>query len=138
MITYLPSITIIEFDKLCCLKAQYLNTEKHVMFYSDYGIFVLRNHIFYRQNIESKNTSKHTISGVEIVVDKSIVSYKKLFSQIPADCVAKIVNRKTYQLSEMTFVVVSHDDMLFDCYIETHLSESNPKFKNIISSFLFD
>jgi hypothetical protein len=138
MIIYIPSISIIEFEKMCCSKAQYLNTEKHVMFYSNYGIFMLKNHIFYRQTIETKTISKFDISNVEIVVDKSIVSYKKLVSQIPADCIAKIVTRKMFQLSEMTLVVVSHCDVLFDCYIETHMNETNPKVKNIINSFLFD
>ena len=138
MIIYVPHVSLIEFEKLCCSKARYLNTEKQLMFYSDYGIFSLRNHIFYRQTIETKPHNKFTISDVEFMADKSIVTYKKLFSQIPADCVAKIVNRKMYQLSEMTLVVVSHGDILFDCYIETHMNETNPKFKNIISSFLFD
>ena len=99
--------------------------------------FMLKNHIFYRQTIETNNTRKFTISGTEFVTDNSIVSYKKLFSQIPADCVAKIVERKIYHLSEFRFVVVTHGDILFDCYIETHMNVSNPQFKNIISSFLF-
>ena len=138
MIIYIPSISIVDFEKLCCSKAQYLNTEKQVMFYSDHGIFILKNHIFYRQTIETKPHNKFTISDVEFMADKSIVTYKKLFSQIPADCVAKIINRKIYHLSEFRFVVVTQGDILFDCYIETVMNESNPQFKNIISSFLFD
>ena len=137
MIIYIPSISIVDFEKLCCSNAQYLNTEKQVMFYSNYGIFMLKNHIFYRETIETKNTRKFTISGTEFVTDNSIVSYKKLFSQIPADCVAKIINRKIYQLSDFRFVVVTHCDILFDCYIETRMNETEPQFKNIISTFLF-
>ena len=137
MIIYIPSIEIKEFENLCCSKANCVNTEELVMFYSEYGIFMLKNHIFYRQTIETNNTRKFTISGTEFVTDNSIVSYKKLFSQIPADCVAKIVERKIYHLSEFRFVVVTHGDILFDCYIETHMNVSNPQFKNIISSFLF-
>ena len=73
MIIYVPHVSLIEFEKLCCSKARYLNTEKQLMFYSDYGIFSLRNNIFYRQTIETKPISTFAISDVEIVVDKSIV-----------------------------------------------------------------
>ena len=88
-------------------------------------------------SLSEKSLAFLSILPNDLLINVSI-SYKKLFSQIPADCVAKIVNRKMYQLSEMTLVVVSHGDILFDCYIETHMNETNPKFNNIISSFLFD
>lgn len=138
MIIYIPSNGIKEFENLCCSKANYVNTEEVVMFYSEYGIFMLKNNIFYKQNIEPVNVIIDTISGTEILIDKTNISYKKLFSQIPADCVAKLINRKIYQISDVRFVVVTHGNILFDCYIEIKNNVLTSHIKSIISSFLFD
>lgn len=138
MIIYVQDISIDDFNKLCSLKATLLNTEHEIMFYSDYGIFILRNNIFYKQVIESKHNELIKKPNINLLIDNSFISYKQVFSQIPADSVVKSVKLKKYQLGEVVFVVVSHDEILFDFYIDTRMNISNPLLEKTISSFLFE
>ena len=126
------------FDKLCSSKATLLNSENEIMFYSDYGIFTLKNNTFYKQVIESKNNDLVKKSNTELLIDNSVISYKQVFSQIPADCVIKTIKRNKYQIDELMFVVVSHDDVLYDFYIDTHMNINNPNLEKGIGTFLFE
>lgn len=138
MIIYLPNIQSETFNKLCTANALYLNTENEFIFYSDYGIFTLKNNTFYKQAFESKNIEIIKKSNIEMMIDNSLISYKPLFSQIPSDCVVKTVKRKKYQINDVVFVVVSHDDNIFDAYIDTRMNISNPLLEKTINSFLIE
>ena len=128
------------FNKLCMSKATLLNTENEIGFYSDYGIFTLKNNTFYKQIMTDSKNNDIVVNklNIDLLIDNSIISYKPVCSQIPSDCVVKTIKRKKYQFDEVMFVVVSHEDVLFDFYIDTRMTISNTLLEKTISSFLFE
>ena len=141
MLIYLPNTLTEDFDKLCTSKTSLISSKTEMMFYSDYGIFTLRCGVFYKFVIETKKMTPATSSNNELLIDDSVISYNRVFSQIPSDYIAKTVNYNRYIIgdsSDIEFVVVRHDGLLFDSYISTSMKNITPIFEKVLSSFLFE
>jgi len=126
-----------KFNELCIKNTEYVNTEQEMIFYSDYGIFLLKNNTFYKQNIESSNVIVLNILGYECLVDKSNGKFNLVYSQIPTDSISRHIKKKKYKIGELFFIIVMNDiDTIIDVYIENTIAINDTILKKLICSFL--
>lgn len=127
------------FHTKCISNLNFVKCCDDITFYSNSGVFSLRNNKIYRHIYCPKHIETLQLDDMVLYKDHSTVSYKEIFSQIPSDY--DIIKYKKYMYSvkeqdNILFVVVFKDCKLFDCYIETSNGLDNMAMKSTVLSFL--
>lgn len=136
---YFPNVPVASFQEICKDSMILDKTVDETQFYSSSGIFTLRNDKIYKYIY--KPTQIETIEKEDMMLykDKSEISYKEIYSQLPCDYNIIQINKKIYRMKQYcpaVFVIVYKDNILYDCYMETSENIDNSAIISSALSFL--
>ena len=122
----------IDLDKLLqCEK--YINYYK--MLYSEDGIFKITDNNICKIHIIDYPITNLSISGINMLIDKTIISYEKDVKTIPLNHKLFDLKEEKYKLENNVMLIILYlNDTIFNNYFET--DNINNNVENTISNYL--
>lgn len=129
---YFDSQKNIDLDKLSTYKTY---TNYYKMLYSEDGIFKITDNNIYKIHIIDYPITYLSISGINMLIDKTIINYEKDIKSIPLNHKLFELKEEKYKLeNNIFFIKLYSNNSVFDSYFETDVINSN--VENTISNYL--
>ncbi len=115
------------------------STERQSLFYTQHGIFTVKNGKLYKININHKTVQHHKYKNIEIVSDDSSEELTEINSQIPNDYYVKRLDIVKYKVSgnnHAHLVITYEKDLVTDAFFKNDNDFNCPMLHSTIDTFL--
>ena len=106
------------------------SSERQSLFYTQHGIFTVKNGKLYKININHKTVQHHKYKNIEIVSDDSSEELTEINSQIPNDYYVKRLDIVKYKVSG------NKKDLVTDAFFKNDNDFNCPMLHSTIDTFL--
>ena len=115
------------------------STERQSLFYTQHGIFTVKNGKLYKININHKTVQHHKYKNIEIISDDSSEELTEINSQIPNDYYVKRLDIVKYKVSgnnHAHLVITYEKDLVTDAFFKNDNDFNCPMLHSTIDTFL--
>lgn len=115
------------------------SNERHSLFYTQYGVFTVKNGKLYRVNVIHNDVERRAYKGLEIVIDDSKEELTHITSQIPNDYYVKRIEVVNYKIpgNNHAYLVITYEkDNVIDAFFKSEHDFHSPMLHTTIDTFL--
>ena len=136
---YLDNVNLSSYNEETLKGFEQVSIQKNSLFYTQHGIFTVKNGKLYRINVIHNDVQRHAYRDIEIVVDNSTEQLIPISSQIPNDYYVKRIDVVNYKIpgNNHAYLVVTYEkDNVIDAFFKSDLDFKSPMLHSTIDTFL--